>query len=192
MAEPSPVPPKPGLFRGKLWFWVPIAPLVAFDLWSKAASFAFLEKLPGSPMGREHVIWDTTPLRFSFVTWWNKGTIWGLGQDFTGALMVLRCLALLLIVYFARRLSPVAKLQQLVLGMIMAGAIGNLYDNFTQERSGVRDFLRFQGNFFGSHWEFPAFNVADSCICVGAISLAIMLWRGTEEHVAAELKKQAE
>jgi lipoprotein signal peptidase len=46
--------------------------------------------------------------------------------------------------------------------MIMAGAIGNLYDNFTEERGGVRDFLRFSGSFFGSRWEFPAFNVADS------------------------------
>ena len=62
---------------------------------------------------------------------------------------------------------------------IMAGAIGNLYDNFTQESHGVRDFLRFQGSFFGQSWEFPAFNVADSCICVGAITLAILMWRGS-------------
>ena len=32
------------LFRGKLWFWGPIAPLVALDLWSKSAAFSFLER----------------------------------------------------------------------------------------------------------------------------------------------------
>lgn len=181
MADLPPVPAEPSLFRGKLWFWGPIAPLVALDLWSKAEAFAFLETLPGSVMSREYMIWDTAPLKFSFVTWWNTGTIWGVARDFTEVLMVLRCLALLLIVYFARRLAATPKLPQFVLGLIMAGAIGNLYDNFTQERSGVRDFLRFRGNFFGGQWEFPAFNVADSCICVGAITLAFLLWRGTEE-----------
>jgi lipoprotein signal peptidase len=25
---------------------------------------------------------------------------------------------------------------------------------------------------------FPAFNIADSCICVGAFTLAALLWRG--------------
>jgi len=184
MADPPTHDPNaPSLFRGKLWFWAPIAPLVALDLWSKAAVFAFLEPFPGSIMGRHYVIFDTAPLKFSFVTWWNRGTIWGMGQSWTEALMVLRCCALVLIVYFARRLARAARVQQLVLGLIMAGAIGNLWDNFTQteHHRGVRDFLRFQGNFFGHPWEFPAFNVADSCICVGAISLAIILWRSPEE-----------
>ena len=31
------------LFVGKLWFWVPILPLVVLDLWSKHGVFAFLD-----------------------------------------------------------------------------------------------------------------------------------------------------
>ena len=42
------------------------------------------------------------------------------------------------------------------------GAVGNLYDRFTQGY--VVDFLHLH------HW--PVFNVADSCITVGAVMLA--------------------
>jgi lipoprotein signal peptidase len=168
----------PSLFLGKAWFWLPIAPLIVFDLWSKAAVFSFLatEYPRRGTYGREHVIWNGDALSLRLVSWRNTGTIWGLGQDWTNALIGLRCLALVLIVYFAWRLPRRARVHQLVLGMILAGAVGNLYDNFTQNGGGVRDFLLFKGWLvFGT---FPAFNVADSCICVGACTLALLLWRG--------------
>jgi len=174
-------PDRPKLLRGKLWFWAPIFPLLILDLWSKSAVFSYMaEHQPGNLYGRELLVFETSPLRFSLVTWWNTGTIWGLAKDYTWVLMVLRCAALFLILYFAAKLRPCARLGQFVLGLIMAGAMGNLYDNFTEPQHGVRDFLRFQGEFFGYGWEFPAFNVADSCICVGAITLAILMWRGAE------------
>ena len=40
----------------------------------------------------------------------------------------------------------------------------------------VRDFLYFTGS-WPWRWTFPAFNVADSCITVGAIVLFLLLWR---------------
>ena len=98
-----------------------------------------------------------------------------------------------LIVYFAFKLPATARRRQLVLGMILAGAIGNLYDNLTEANRGVRDFLFFTGDlewlmlgdwmrdWVPATWTFPAFNVADSCICVGAFTLAFLLWRGIEE-----------
>jgi lipoprotein signal peptidase len=49
------------------------------------------------------------------------------------------------------------------LGLILGGTVGNLYDRLVF--NGVRDFL---------HWhlfEFPVFNIADSCLVVGAILL---------------------
>ena len=95
-------------------------------------------------------------------------------------LIVLRCLALVLIAYFACRLAERARLHLLVLGMILAGAIGNLYDNLTQLDRGVRDFLLFSARIGGEQRSFPAFNVADSCICVGAFTLAFLLWRGDD------------
>lgn len=53
------------------------------------------------------------------------------------------------------------KLYAVSLGLIAGGAIGNLIDRV--RLGAVVDFLDF---YFGSyHW--PAFNIADSCICVG-------------------------
>ena len=54
--------------------------------------------------------------------------------------------------------------------MIIGGAIGNMIDRLWGSR-GVIDFLYFH---LGS-WYWPAFNVADSAICIG---VAIMLFDG--------------
>jgi signal peptidase II len=124
------------------------------------------------------------PLGFALVDWRNTGTIWGLGRDFTVALMVLRTAALFLLIWLAWRTPAHRKLQLLVLGLIFAGAVGNLYDNFFMAGSGVRDFLLFfYTDSEGVEHHFPAFNVADSCISVGAIALALLLWRKPDTHV---------
>jgi signal peptidase II len=53
------------------------------------------------------------------------------------------------------------------LGLILGGAVGNVVDRFLYGQ--VVDFLLFyQGN-----WYFPAFNVADSAITVGAVLLIL-------------------
>ena len=54
------------------------------------------------------------------------------------------------------------KLTQIALGMIMGGALGNVIDRL--RLGAVFDFLDF--HIGENHW--PAFNVADSFICVGA------------------------
>jgi lipoprotein signal peptidase len=154
----------------RLWFWVPVVPLLALDLWSKAAAFGFLDaRYPGqSPTLRKHLVWDG-PIRFDLVRWHNTGTIWGLLQGYNLPLVLIRSLAVLGILYYVcwHRPRPGRGLQ-VVLGAILAGALGNLYDNLTEPQGGVRDFLYF--TFFDSYG-FPAFNVADACISVGVISL---------------------
>ena len=113
---------------------------------------------------------------FSLVQWTNTGTIWGLGKDFNGALIGLRFFALALLLVFVARTPRTDRLQQFVLGLIFAGAVGNLYDNLFEENRAVRDFLKFFiPHSDGTQSVFPAFNVADSCICVGAILLAVIL-----------------
>lgn len=53
------------------------------------------------------------------------------------------------------------------LGLIIGGAVGNAIDRV--RFGGVVDFLDFHA--FGRHW--PAFNVADSAICIGVIMILI-------------------
>jgi signal peptidase II len=56
----------------------------------------------------------------------------------------------------------------------LGGAVGNIIDRFA--RGAVVDFLDF---YIGSsHW--PAFNVADSAICVGVFVLLLLPFAGSE------------
>ena len=59
------------------------------------------------------------------------------------------------------------RLLSLAIGLVIGGAIGNIYDRITYGY--VADFLHFHiGN-----WSFAIFNVADCCITVGA---ALLIW----------------
>lgn len=57
------------------------------------------------------------------------------------------------------------------LGLVMGGALGNLVDRVRFRA--VVDFL----DFYWGDWHWPAFNVADSAIFVGAVLACLILWR---------------
>jgi signal peptidase II len=61
------------------------------------------------------------------------------------------------------------------LGLILGGAIGNLVDRLRYRA--VLDFL----DFYIGDWHWPAFNVADAGICVGAFLACIALYRAPQE-----------
>ena len=75
-------------------------------------------------------------------------------------------LAIVAIAYWSARRATASDWSLCVaLGLIMAGTLGNLYDRLVF--NGVRDFLYF-------HWfEFPVFNIADSCLVCGAFVLLL-------------------
>jgi signal peptidase II len=66
------------------------------------------------------------------------------------------------------------------LALVLGGALGNVYDRVLV--GSVTDFLEF---YFGQY-QFPAFNVADSAITIGAGLLLLDMWRGHrhEKHVS--------
>ena len=70
-----------------------------------------------------------------------------------------------LLLYWLRKNPAESRLLNLAYALVLGGALGNLYDRLVYGY--VIDFLDFFWN--GSH--FPAFNVADSAICVGAAFL---------------------
>jgi signal peptidase II len=74
--------------------------------------------------------------------------------------------AIAIIVAF-HKLRDDQKLAQISLAMIFSGAIGNLIDRLRLGE--VIDFL--DVHWYRHHW--PAFNVADSLICVGVFLLAV-------------------
>ena len=92
-----------------------------------------------------------------FATWHSE---WRLGF-FIG----ISLLALGIVVSFFRKLAPGDRLSALALGFISGGAVGNLIDRIAYGE--VIDFL----DVYYEGWHWPAFNVADSAISVGAAIL---------------------
>ncbi|QDD89622.1 signal peptidase II [Pseudomonas oryzihabitans] len=64
----------------------------------------------------------------------------------------------------------------IALALILGGALGNLYDRMVLGH--VIDFILVH---WRQEWRFPAFNVADSAITVGAIMLALDMFRKKPE-----------
>lgn len=113
----------------------------------------------------------------------NTGAAFGIGANATSKIVPLllnsgAIIVFCVVVVYALRSAVTDRLLQTGLHLILGGAIGNLVDRF---RFGyVVDFLDvFVGN---HHW--PAFNVADSAICIG-IGLLFLDMRKKPESVAA-------
>lgn len=106
---------------------------------------------------------------FNLVRAWNTGVSFSMFNDWGWwGIIGLSALALTIVGFLLHWLyKETDKLMQVSLGFIIGGAIGNVIDRI--RLGAVFDFLDFHiGN---SHW--PAFNVADSFICVGAVIIII-------------------
>jgi signal peptidase II len=166
----------PSWRRPKLWAFV--VALIVLDLWSKSAVFdAVGLGEPARPLLGD---W----LSFYCIT--NSGGIWGLGdgQGVTGILTAVRLIAVGVLLWFVRQQAKDNRLGLFTLGLLLAGAIGNLYDNLSAwmpwpGNGEVRDFVMVY--FVEPGWwpdavawpfdPFPIFNLADSYISVGFILL---------------------
>lgn len=89
--------------------------------------------------------------------------------------------AILLILYYMGRSRRDEPLLVFSLALILAGAVGNLID-----RIRLGEVIDFLDVYVGAyHW--PAFNFADTSICLGAALLVLQMMRGrteAEEHPA--------
>lgn len=144
-----------------LYRWLTIsAIIVALDLYTKHLvqnAFQYAEHL-------------TVTSFFDLVRYHNEGAAFSFLADaggwqkwfFSGISFV----AILVITYLLKKYQN-QKLFCTGLALVLGGAIGNLYDRLTLGY--VVDFLSFHVN--GLFW--PAFNVADSAICVGVALLLI-------------------
>lgn len=105
---------------------------------------------------------------FSLVHVHNTGVAFGLFQNRNPWLLAVGGGVAAMIVYMAVRLHREDRPSAYCLALVIGGALGNLTDRALRGR--VTDFLDFHA--FGWHW--PAFNIADSAICVGA---GLLVWR---------------
>ncbi len=101
---------------------------------------------------------------FNLVLAWNRGVSFGLfNQDSAYGPHILTGVALAIALGLSIWLwKSTTHWTAWALGLVIGGAIGNVIDRI--QYGAVVDFLDFHA--FGYHW--PAFNVADTAICVGA------------------------
>jgi lipoprotein signal peptidase len=112
----------------------------------------------------------------------NQGALFGWGREQRTAanlgFAAISLLAALAIAYWSTQKSTAAdRWLCAALGLILAGTLGNFYDRVVFE--GVRDFL---------HWHYlfnwPVFNVADSCLVCGAGLLLLQAFTSPQPQAA--------
>jgi len=104
----------------------------------------------------------------------NKGAAFGMLANSSFRLpffILVSTVAVVVIMFVIKRLREDQRLAAVSLSLIYSGALGNLIDRVRLGE--VIDFL--DVHWHGHHW--PAFNVADSAICVGVFLLAIDMIR---------------
>lgn len=108
------------------------------------------------------------PGYFDIVRVHNTGVAFGVGNGETWANILFGSItvgALALIWWLARSNAFPTKTSRVAVALLLSGIFGNLLDRLM--RGYVVDFLHFHYN----SWQWPSFNVADSCICIAAALL---------------------
>jgi len=124
------------------------------------------------------------PNLFQLVHVRNTGAAFGIGANaesrIVPILLNLGAIAVFfVVVVYAMRTAVTDRLLQIALHLILGGAIGNLIDRF---RLGyVVDFLDVYVNIGAQPYHWPAFNVADSAICIGIGLLFLDMRRKPEQ-----------
>jgi len=109
----------------------------------------------------------------------NRGAAFSLLQDSQLLFLAVSAIALVTIAYFFRSLHGRSLWLYAILGLVLGGTLGNLTDRIRQQY--VTDFVSV--GIRDVRW--PTFNVADSSIVVGILTIIVLLAvfeRGDEER----------
>ena len=155
-----------GRFGRLGWLWLTLLVLV-IDLTTKVYFDNSLQ------MYQQIVV---IPDLFSWTLAYNTGAAFSFLAESAGwqrwlfALIAVVVSAVLLV--WLKRLGRNDTWLAIALALILGGALGNLYDRIAYGH--VVDFILVH---WQNRWYFPAFNFADSAICVGAVMLALDMFK---------------
>ena len=137
------------------------------------------------------IMFDPVPIipMLNFTLMHNEGAAFSFLSDAGGwqrwFLSGLAIIVSVILIVWIKKLKPEEKALAISLSLILGGAIGNVIDRLYLGY--VVDFIDVYYN--DMHW--PAFNIADSAISVGAVLMIILSFRSTgeEKQVNTENKK---
>ena len=112
----------------------------------------------------------------------NSGAAFSMLQGQQWIFMIAASVAsIAIIVYLANTKTPIHWMGLFAVGLILAGALGNLVDRLMHAKHEVIDFIFV--NIKAINFDFAIFNVADSCVTVGAILLCVYILFRHEKYV---------
>lgn len=164
-----------------LIFWPIVVALVLADRVTKSVAEELLW-----PRGVPRTVFgDAEWFRWTLV--YNPGAAFGLhlGPYSRWIFLALTLGALGILVHLYRTTEAGHRLRVIAVGLVTAGALGNLIDRIVSP-NGVVDFI--DVGIGDMRW--PTFNVADMAVSCGAILLATVLWR--EDEQAERRKSETE
>jgi len=139
---------------------------IVIDQITKILVFKRLAKLSRQTLGLHRHI-QITPF-FNLVKVWNKGVSFGMFNNLPFGKIILSLITLVIAIFVLYLLwKSKTKYSMIYLSLVIGGAIGNLIDRI--RFGAVADFLDF--HFAQYHW--PAFNIADSIVCIGVFMILI-------------------
>lgn len=150
--------------RNLHWLWLSVV-VIGLDQLSKQIATRMLELHQPVPMMPflNLTLTHNTGAAFSFLS--DAG---GWQRWFFVALTV--AIAVVIVVWITR-VKPGQRWLAAALALVLGGALGNLWDRLVI--GAVVDFIDV---YYGS-WHWPAFNLADSAICVGAVMLVVSTFK---------------
>ncbi len=161
-----------------LFFFLSILFVLILDQWTKFLVIIHFEYGESIPIIRDF---------FSLTYVRNTGAAFGFLASANPTFrvpffLVVPIVAMVVLGFLYRDLPKDARWRSMALGLVSGGAIGNLIDRV---RLGyVVDFLDFH---YRSSYFFPAFNVADSAICVGVGILLLSTMINRESNAPAAI-----
>ncbi len=147
--------------KQQLLFWGASLAVIALDLWSKHAVFAWMERRAGE----DYKLIDGF---LSIVMRENPGAAFGIAQGQRAILSAFALAAIIGIVAYFFLSGIRDRLAVLAMGLFLGGVVGNFYDRIFNNGL-VRDFI----DVYWKQWHWPAFNVADSVLCIAVGILVI-------------------
>jgi signal peptidase II len=179
-----------------LWFLLPAVFGLALDLYTKKVAFEKLAPwgvdtledgrvIVYVPKGEEQPIYRFWPLWLNFQAMANQGAVFGIGQGQRALFLTVSVAAVAFILYLFAT-SGRQRFYQFILGLLLAGVLGNMYDRVTLGY--VRDMIEiFPGRMLFGRRVFPwIFNIADSLLCVGVALIFVYSLRAPKEDPERE------